>query len=80
MGPEEYTPASPRYVRDGEDDADDQDMYGGEDMEAPFLAPKGNPTSKTPLDEQTALTPLKGNTAPAEDPQASSSDESNLLT
>ena len=45
-------------------------------MEAPFLAPKENPTPKTPWDEQTALTPLKGNTASAEDPQASSSDES----
>ena len=76
VGPEEYTPASPRYVRDGEDDADDQDTDGGEDMEAPFLAPKGNPTPKTPWNEQTTLTPLKGNTAPAEDPQASSSDES----
>ena len=35
VGPEEYTPASPRYVRDGEDDADDQDTDGGEDVEAP---------------------------------------------
>ena len=76
VGPEEYTPASPRYVRDGEDDADNQDMDGDEDVEAPFLAPKENPTPKTPWDEQTALTPLKGNTASAEDPQASSSDES----
>ena len=76
VGPEEYTPVSPRYVRDGEDDADDQDTDGGEDVEAPFLAPKGNPTPKTPWDKQTALTPLKGNTAPAVDPQASSSDES----
>ena len=76
VGPEEYTPASPRYVRDGEDDTDDQDTDGDEDVEAPFLAPKGNPTSKTPRDEQTAHTPLKGNTTPAEDPQASSSEES----
>ena len=45
-------------------------------MEAPFLAPKENPTPKTPQNEQTALTPLKANTASAEDPQASSSDES----
>ena len=55
VGPEEYTPASPRYVRDGKDDADDQDMNRDEDVEAPFLAPKENPnqkphrTSKQPL-------------------------------
>ena len=76
VGPEEYTPASPRYVRDGEDDTDDRDMDRDEDMEVPFLAPKENPTPKTPWDEQTALTPLKGNTALAEDPQVSSGDES----
>ena len=76
VGPEEYTPASPRYVTDGEDDTDNQDIDRDEDMEAPFLAPKENPTPKSPWDEQTALTPLKGNTASAEDPQASSSDES----
>ena len=40
MGPEEYIPASPRYVRDSEDDADGQDTDGDEDVEAPFLAPK----------------------------------------
>ena len=67
VGPEEYTPASPRYVRDGEDDADDQGIDGDEDVEAPFLAPKENPTPKTPWDEQTALTPLKGNTASSSD-------------
>ena len=39
VGPGEYLPAFPRYVSDGEDDADDQDMDGDEDMEVPFLAP-----------------------------------------
>ena len=76
VGPEEYTPASPRYVRDGEDDTDDQDTDGDEDVEAPFLAPKEKPTLKTPWDVETAPTPLKGNTASAEDPRVSSSDES----
>ena len=75
VGPEEYIPASLRYVRDGEDDADDQDTDGDEDMEVPFLAPKENPIPKTPQDEQTAPTPLKGNTASVEDSQVSSSDE-----
>ena len=63
-------------MRDGEDDADDQDTDGDEDVETPFLAPKENQTPKTPWDEQTAPTPLKGNTAFTEDSQASSSDES----
>ena len=76
VGPEEYTPASPRYVRDSEDDADVQDTDGDEDVEAPFLAPKANPTPETLQDKQTALTPLKGDTVSAEDPQALSSDES----
>ena len=76
VGPEEYIPASLRYMRDSEDDADDQDMDRDEDVEAPFLAPKENPTPKTPRDEQTAPTPLKGNTASTEDSQASSSDKS----
>ena len=77
VGPEEYTPASPRYVRDGEDDADDQDTDKNEDMEVPFLAPKDDPTlTRTPQDVQAALLSLKGNTATVKDPQVSSSDES----
>ena len=75
VGPEEYIPASPRYVRDGEDDADDQGMDGYEDMEAPFLAPKDDPTTRTPQDVQAALLSLKGNAATAKDSQVSSSDE-----
>ena len=77
VGPEEYLPTSPKYVRDGEDDADDQDMDGEEDVEAPFLAPKDDPTStRTPQDVQAALLSLKGNAATAKDPQVSSSNES----
>ena len=75
VGPEEYLPASPRYVRDGEDDADDQNMDEDEDVEAPFLAPKDDLTSGTPQDVQAALLSLEGNTATARDPQVSSSDE-----
>ena len=76
VGPKDYQPASPRYVRDGEDDADDQDMDIDEDVEAPFLAPKGDPTSRTPQDMQMAFMSLEGNTATVKDPQVSSSDES----
>ena len=64
-------------MRDGEDDADDQDMDENEDMEVPFLAPKDDPTlTRTPQDVQAALLSLKGNTATVKDPQVSSSDES----
>ena len=76
VGPEEYLPSSPRYVRDGEDDTDDQDTDEDEDVEAPFLAPKDDPTSRTPQDVQAALLSLEGNTATAKDSQVSSSDES----
>ena len=76
VGPGEYLLASPRYVRDGEDDTDDQDMYEDEDVEAPFLAPKDDPTSRTPQDVQAALMSLKDNTATAKDIQVSSNDES----
>ena len=74
VGPEEYIPVSPRYVRDGEKDADDQDK--DEDVEAPFLAPKDDLTSRTPQDVQAALPSLKGNAATVKDPKVSSSDES----
>ena len=72
VGPEEYIPASPRYVRDGEDDADDQDTDEDEEVEAPFLVPKDDPTlTRTQQDVQAVLLSLKGNTATAEDPQVS---------
>ena len=76
VAPGEYLPASPRYVRDGEDDADVQDTDKDEDVEAPFLAPKDDPTSRTSQDVQATLLSLEGNTATAEDSQVSSSDES----
>ena len=70
VGPEEYIPTSLRYVRDDEDDADDQDTHKDEDVEAPFLAPKDDPTlTRTPQDVQAALLSLKGNTVIVKDPQ-----------
>ena len=62
-------------MRDGEDDADDQDMDEDENVEVPFLAPKDDPTSGTPQDVQAALLSLEGNTAATRDSQVSSSDD-----
>ena len=64
-------------MRDGEDDVDGQDTDENDDVEAPFLAPKDDPTlTRTPQDVQAALLSLKGNTDTVKDPQVSSSDES----
>ena len=76
VGPGEYQLASPRYVRANEDSKDDKDIDEAEDIEAPYLAPKQNPTLKTPQDEQTAPTLPKGKFASAKDSQVSSGDES----
>ena len=74
VGPGEYQPAPPRYMRADEDSKDDKDI--DEDIEAPYLAPKQNPTPKTPQDEQTAPTLPKGKFASAKDSQVSTGDES----
>ena len=74
VGPGEYQPAPPRYMRADEDSKDDKDI--DEDIEAPYLAPKQNLTPKTPQDEQTAPTLPKGKFASAKDPQVSKGDES----
>ena len=76
VGPEEYQPAPPRYVRANEDNEDDKDTAEDEDIETPYLAPKQNPTPKTPKDEQTTPTLPKGKFASAKDSQVSSDDES----
>ena len=76
VGPGEYQPTPPRYVRANEDSKDDKDTDEDEDKEAPYLTPKQNPTLETPQDEQTAPTLPKGKFASAEGPQVSSGDES----
>ena len=76
VGPGEYQPVPPRYVRANEDSEDDKDTDEDEDIEALYLSPKQNPTPETPQDEQTAPTLLKGKFASAKDPQVSSGDES----
>ena len=76
VGPGEYQPAPPRYMRADEDSEDDKDIDEDEDIEAPYLAPKQNPTPKIPQDEQTAPTLLKGKFASAKDSKVLSGDES----
>ena len=76
VGPGEYQPAPPRYMRADEDSKDDKDTDEDKDREAPYLAPKQNPTPKTPQDEQTAPIPQKDKIASGIDSQVSSDDES----
>ena len=66
VGPGEYQPTPPRYLRADGDNEDDKDTDEEEDIEAPYLAPKQNLTPKTPQDEQTAPTLPKGKFASAE--------------
>ena len=56
VGPGEYQPAPPRYVKANEDSEDDKNIDEDEDIEAPYLAPKQNPhrMSKQPLPYQRA--------------------------
>ena len=63
-------------MRADEDSEDDKDTDEDEDIETPYLAPKQNPTLKTPQDEQIASTLPKNKFASAEDSQVSSGDES----
>ena len=76
VGPGDYQPAPPRYVRANEDSEDGQDIDEEEDIEAPYLAPKQAPVPKASQDEKTAQIPSKGSKAPAEDLQESSGEES----
>ena len=75
VGPGEYQPAPPRYVRANEDSEDDKDTNEEEDIEVPYLAPKQNPILKTLQDEQTSPALQKGKIASDIDSQVSSDDE-----
>ena len=75
-GPGEHQPLPPRYMRADEDSENDKDKDEDEDIEAPYLAPKQNPTPRTPQDEQTAPTLQKSKFTSAKDSQVSSGDES----
>ena len=76
VGPGEYQPVPPRYIRADKDNEDDKDTDEEEDIEAPYLAPKQNPTLKTLQDEQTAPALQKGKIASDIDSQVSSDNES----
>ena len=76
VGPGNYQPAPPRYVRADEDSEDDQDTDEEGDIEAPYLAPKQTPVPKPLQDEPTAQAPSEGKKTPAEDSQDSSGEES----
>ena len=48
VGPGDYQPAPPKYVRADEDSTDGQDPDEDEDIKAPYLAPKQSPIPKPP--------------------------------
>ena len=76
MGPGNYQPAPPRYMRADEDSEDGQDTDEEGDIEAPYLAPKQTPLPKPSQNEPTAQAPSEGKKPPAEDSQDSSGEES----
>ena len=68
VAPEKYQPASPRYIRAGEDSGDEEDGQDKEeDLEAPYLAPKPALFSGPAQSEKSVWMPAAGDTAPAED-------------
>ena len=68
VAPEKYQPASPRYIRAGEDSADEEDGQDEEeDLEAPYLAPKPALSSGPAQSEKSVRMPAAGDKAPAED-------------
>ena len=74
--PENYQPATPRYIRTDEDSEDGQDTDEEGDIEAPYLAPRQTPAPKPLQDGPIVQAPLKEKNPPAEDPQGSSGEES----
>ena len=68
VAPEKYQPASPRYIRAGENSGDEEDGQDEEeDLEAPYLAPKPALFSGPAQSEKSVQMPAAGDTAPAED-------------
>ena len=67
VGPGNYQPTPPRYVRADEDSENGQDTDEEGDIEAPYLAPKQTPVPKPSQDEQMTQAPSKGKKTPAED-------------
>ena len=76
--PENYQPATPRYIRADDDSEDGQDIDEEGDIEATYLAPKQTPAPKPSQDGSIVQAPLKEKIPPAEDPHGSSGEESML--
>ena len=57
--PENYQPATPRYIRADEDSEDSQDTDEEGDIKAPYLAPKQTPAPKPLQDEPIVQAPSK---------------------
>ena len=74
--PENYQPATLRYIRTDDDSEDGQDTDKEGDIEATYLAPKQTPAPKPLQDGPIVQAPLKEKNPPAEDPQGSSGEES----
>ena len=74
--PENYQPATPRYIRSDEDSENSQDTDEEGNIEAPYLAPKLNPVPKPSKDEPIVQAPSNEKNPPAEGLQDSSGEES----
>ena len=73
--PENYQPATPRYIRADEDSEDGQDTDEEGNIEAPYLTPKLTPVPKPSKDEPIVQAPSKEENPPAEDLQDFSGEE-----
>ena len=66
--PEKYQPTPPRYIRAGENSEDEEDGQDeGEDLEAPYLAPKPALPSGPAQSEELAQIPAAGDQIPVKD-------------
>ena len=76
--PENYQPATPRYIKADDDSEDSQDTDEEGDIKAMYLAPKQTPAPKPSQNGSIAQAPLKEKNPPAADQQGSSGEESML--
>ena len=74
--PENYQPATHRYIRADDDSEDGQDTNEEGDVKATYLAPKQPPAPRPSQDGPIVPALLKEKNPPAEDPQGSSGEES----
>ena len=73
--PENYQPATPRYIRADDDNEDGQDTDEEGDIKATYLAPKQPPVPKPSQDGPIVPALLKERNPPAEDLQGFSGEE-----